>query len=60
VDALLDYRAKGPGAAVAHRTADHFVPLLLTLGAGDDESRPPATMIEGETMWNSIRSIQAA
>ena len=60
VDALLDYRTKGPGNVVAHRTADHFVPLLLTLGAGDDESRPPATMIEGETMWNSIRSIQAA
>ena len=60
IDALVDYKTKGPGAAVAHRTADHFVPLLLTLGAGDDESRPPTTVIEREVMWNSIRSIQAA
>ena len=60
VDALIDYRTKGPGAAVAHPTADHFVPLLLTLGAGDDESSTPVTVIERETMFNSIRSIQAA
>ncbi len=60
VDALTDYRVRGPGAQVAHPTADHFVPLLLTLGAGDDEARAPRTVIERETMWNSIRSIQAA
>jgi len=60
VDALLDYRTKGPGAAIAHPTADHFVPLLVTLGAGDDESQTPTSVIEREVMWNSIRSIQAA
>ena len=60
IDALTDYQAKGPGAAIAHPTADHFVPLLVTLGAGDDESHRPTTVIEREVMWNSIRSIQAA
>ena len=60
IDALLDYKTKGPGARIAHPTADHFVPLLLTLGAGDDESQAPVSVIARETMWNSIRSIQAA
>jgi 4,5-DOPA dioxygenase extradiol len=60
IDALLDYKTKGPGARIAHPTADHFVPLLLTLGAGDDESQVPTSVIARETMWNSIRSIQAA
>ena len=60
IDALMDYKSKGPGAAVAHRTADHYVPLLLTLGAGDDESKTPTSVIEREVMWNSIRYIQAA
>ena len=60
IDSLTDYQTKGPGAAIAHPTADHFVPLLVTLGAGDDESHRPTTVIEREVMWNSIRSIQAA
>jgi 4,5-DOPA dioxygenase extradiol len=60
IDALLDYKTKGPGARIAHPTADHFVPLLLTLGAADDESRAPTMVIDREVMWNSIRSIQAA
>ncbi|QDP97709.1 dioxygenase [Microlunatus elymi] len=57
VDALTDYQAKAPGAAIAHPTADHFVPLLLTLGAADDPSRNTAA-IERITFGNSIRSIQ--
>ncbi|HYH35629.1 MAG TPA: class III extradiol ring-cleavage dioxygenase, partial [Nocardioides sp.] len=60
VDALTDYLAKGPGAKIAHPTADHFVPMLLTLGAGDDESSAPEMVIARETMFNSIRSFQAA
>ena len=59
VDALLDYRRKGPGAAVAHPTADHFVPLLLTLGAGTPE-QAPTTAIDGTRFGNSIRSLQLA
>jgi len=60
VDSLIDYRHKGPGAAIAHPTADHYVPLLLTLGAADDESSTPKTVINRDFFGNSIRSIQAA
>jgi 4,5-DOPA dioxygenase extradiol len=60
VDALTDYRSKAPGAKIAHPTADHFVPMLLTLGAGDDERSAPEMVIARETMFNSIRSFQAA
>src|SRR4051794_16406371 len=42
VDALLDFPAQGPGAAVAHPTADHFRPLLLTLGAATDPAAAAA------------------
>lgn len=59
VDALTDYQTKGPGVAVAHPTADHFVPLLLTLGAATDPAAV-TTPIERITFGNSIRSIQVA
>lgn len=57
VDALMDYRSKAPGVEIAHPTADHFVPLFLTMGAADD----PRTVRNGldRMLWgNSIRSIQ--
>lgn len=57
VDALMDYEHKGPGAAIAHPTADHFVPLLLTLGAATDPASA-ATAFSGMALGNSIRSIQ--
>lgn len=36
VDALLDYEAKGPAAQIALPTREHFVPLLVNLGAAED------------------------
>jgi 4,5-DOPA dioxygenase extradiol len=33
VDALLDYQGRGPGAQTALPTREHFVPLLVALGA---------------------------
>jgi 4,5-DOPA dioxygenase extradiol len=59
VDTLLDYRAKAPGARIAHPTADHFVPLLLTLGAATDVTRA-STAIDRMVFGNSIRSLQVA
>jgi 4,5-DOPA dioxygenase extradiol len=39
VDALLDYRHKGPGSQIALPTREHFIPLLVSLGAAlDDEA----------------------
>lgn len=59
VDALMDYRHKGPNALRAHPTADHFVPLLLTLGAADDLTTV-RTARDRIAMGNSTRSFQVA
>jgi 4,5-DOPA dioxygenase extradiol len=60
IDALSDYRNKGPGVEVAHPTADHFVPLLLTLGAGSKLAEPATITINRLWFGNSIRSFQVA
>lgn len=57
VDALTDYRQKAPGVAVAHPTAEHFVPLLLTVGAAS-QTGSAASAIGRMVMGNSIRSLQ--
>jgi 4,5-DOPA dioxygenase extradiol len=59
IDALTDYRNKGPGANIAHPTADHFVPLLLTLGAATNPTSATSA-IERMYFGNSIRSLQVA
>ena len=59
VDALADYRSKAPGAAVAHPTAEHFVPLLLTVGAAADAGSA-VSAIDRMVMGNSTRSVQLA
>jgi 4,5-DOPA dioxygenase extradiol len=60
VDSLVDYRAKAPGVRVAHPTADHFVPLLLTLGAASDPGQSIESAFGRMVMGNSIRSVQMA
>nr|WP_323746101.1 class III extradiol ring-cleavage dioxygenase [Catenulispora pinisilvae] len=59
VDALTDFRGKAPGAAVAHPTAEHFVPLLLSVGAADDPASATSA-IDRIVMGNSTRSVQMA
>lgn len=59
IDALLDFRTKAPGVDVAHPTSDHYVPLLLAIGAGDDPTRA-TTVIDDTRYRNSIRSLQFA
>jgi 4,5-DOPA dioxygenase extradiol len=45
VDALVHYRERAPHAARAHPTEEHYLPLLVALGASDaDEAR---TRIDG-------------
>ncbi|RKS08757.1 4,5-DOPA dioxygenase extradiol [Nocardiopsis sp. Huas11] len=56
-DALADYRNKAPGVAVAHPTAEHFVPLLVAVGAADDPGSA-VSAIDRMVMGNSTRSVQ--
>lgn len=56
-DALADYRSKAPGVAVAHPTAEHFVPLLVAVGAADDPGSA-VSAIDRMVMGNSTRSVQ--
>jgi 4,5-DOPA dioxygenase extradiol len=60
VDALIDFRRKGPGVAIAHTTPDHFVPLLLTMGASTDTGQTTTSGVAGTWFGNSIRSLQMA
>lgn len=57
VDALTDYRTRAPGADIAHPTADHYVPLLLAIGAADDPTTATSA-IDRITFGNSIRSFR--
>lgn len=57
VDALVDFRNKAPSVNVAHPTSDHYVPLLLTVGAASDPSSAVSS-IDRMVLGNSIRSVQ--
>jgi 4,5-DOPA dioxygenase extradiol len=58
VDELAAYAARAPGMPYAHPTPDHFIPLFITLGAGDDPGRPVRTTIDGYMMGFAKRSFQ--
>ena len=55
VDALVEYRARAPQAARAHPTEEHYLPLVVALGAA--EGSPP-TRIEGG-MTDGILSMDS-
>jgi len=44
-DALRHYRQQAPGARRAHPTEEHFLPLLVALGAADDTQ--PVCIVDG-------------
>ncbi|QSX79747.1 dioxygenase family protein [Agrilutibacter solisilvae] len=56
VEALVDYRERAPHAARAHPTQEHFLPLLVALGASDATDR--RRRIEGG-MTHAVLSMDA-
>lgn len=60
VDELAAYRSKAPGMPYAHPTADHFIPLFVTLGAATRADRAVETAVDGYAIGFSKRSFQAA
>lgn len=60
VDALLDYRKKGPGVREALPTHEHFVPVLLAAGAAGSDVARAVFPIEGFWDGSSFtrRSVQ--
>jgi 4,5-DOPA dioxygenase extradiol len=59
VETLAGFR-KAPGMPYAHPTADHFLPLFVTLGAASDPSAPVDTVIDGYWMGFAKRSFQVS
>jgi 4,5-DOPA dioxygenase extradiol len=57
VEALADFR-RAPGMPYAHPSADHFLPLFVTLGASSDPAQPVSTAIDGYWMGLAKRSFQ--
>jgi 4,5-DOPA dioxygenase extradiol len=58
LDALADF-GHAPAARYAHPTTEHFAPLFVTLGAGDD-GPAPVTTITGYWLGLAKRSFQVA
>jgi 4,5-DOPA dioxygenase extradiol len=59
VEELSRYRG-APGMPYAHPSADHFLPLFVTLGAAADPGQPAQTVIDGYWMGLAKRSFQVA
>lgn len=58
IDALLDFERKAPAAQLAHPRADHFAPLFVSLGAGENDLDTLRTVIDGYWHGMARRSIQ--
>ena len=50
--ALVDYRRRAPHAVRAHPTEEHFLPLLVAVGATSDADR--VDVIEGGTLYGML------
>jgi 4,5-DOPA dioxygenase extradiol len=58
IDALLDFEHRAPAGKLAHPRTEHFAPLFLTLGAGEDELTGQRSVIDGYWYGMAKRSIQ--
>ena len=60
IDSLAAYKDLAPAVQYAHPTVEHFTPLFVALGAGNDIDTAPETLIEGFWMGLSKRSLLVA
>ena len=62
IDELSAYRNRAPGIRYAHPTVEHYTPLFVALGAGEDDTgaREIRTAIEGYMVGLSKRSVEVA
>ena len=58
IDALLDFQHKAPASRLAHPRTEHFAPLFVALGAGEDELGASRTIIDGYWAGMAKRSVQ--
>ncbi|WP_240969368.1 dioxygenase [Streptomyces sp. HNM0575] len=58
IDALLDFEHKSPAGRRAHPRTEHFAPLFVTLGAGEQELAGQRTVIDGFWAGLAKRSVQ--
>ena len=52
-DALADYRARAPHAALAHPSDEHLMPLLVAYGAGEKTERLHSSATFGSLRMDS-------
>jgi 4,5-DOPA dioxygenase extradiol len=60
IDSLAAYKDFAPAVQYAHPTVEHFTPLFVALGTGEDIDAAPETLIEGFWMGLSKRSLLVA
>lgn len=60
IETLADYRSLAPGMPYAHPTVEHYIPLFVTLGAAQDPTVAPQTVIDGYFFGLAKRSFQVA
>lgn len=58
LDALLDFEHRAPAGRLAHPRTEHFAPLFVALGAGEDGLDGQRTVIDGFWAGLAKRSIQ--
>ncbi|MCE7080219.1 dioxygenase [Streptomyces sp. ST2-7A] len=58
VEELASWRDRAPGMPYAHPTADHFLPIFLTMGVAPGRADTARTVIDGYMMGFARRSFR--